>query len=144
MQWSSAPNGGFTGPNVKPWMSVNPDYAQGINAETEVADPGSTYHFYAAVLRLRKQYLDIFVYGDYKMLDRENQEIFAFVRDGKALVACNFTGKDVQWTPSNYGVKGVEKLLLSNYDSEVVGTHMLLREKWYLRPFETVVALVDM
>lgn len=143
VQWSGAPNGGFTGPNVKPWMSVNPDYVR-VNAEREVDDPASTYNYWASVLRLRKQNLDIFVYGDYVSVDRESEDVFAFVRDGEALVLCNFTDKALEWDPAANGVKSTREVLLSNYEGVGVATQRIMGAKWPLRPYEALVVLVNM
>lgn len=123
-------------------MSVNPDHVR-VNAEQEVDDPDSTYNYWASVLRLRKQNIDTFVYGDYLLLDRDSEDIFAFVRDRKALVLCNFTDKTLEWDPAANGVKGT-KVLLSNYDSVGVVTQRIIEAKWPLRPYEALVVLVDM
>lgn len=123
-------------------MSVNPDHVR-VNAEQEVDDPDSTYNYWASVLRLRKQNIDTFVYGDYLLLDRDSEDVFAFVRDGKALVLCNFTDKTLEWDPAANGVKGT-KVLLSNYDSVGVVTQRIIEAKWPLRPYEALVVLVDM
>ena len=141
VQWSSAPNGGFTGPNVKPWMSVNPDY-KNVNAEKEVDDPNSTYNYWASVLRLRKQELDIFVYGDYQPVDRNSQDIFAYVRGGKILVVCNFTDKALDWDAKANGVQNTQEVLLNNYDGTGVATQRIMGEKWPLRPYEALVVML--
>ncbi|KAE8355138.1 glycoside hydrolase superfamily [Aspergillus coremiiformis] len=146
VQWSAAPNGGFTGPNVKPWMSVNPDYARGVNAEAQVNDPNSTYHYWAAVLALRKRYLDIFVYGSYELVDRDSQAIFAYTRqyeDQKALVLANWTGGTLEWDPSSNGVKGVKDVLLNTYDSTRDVQDRFASAQWSLRPYEAVVLLIE-
>lgn len=145
MQWSSAPNGGFTGPNVKPWMSVNPDY-QLVNAQDQAEDPGSLYHYWASVLKLRKQYLDIFVYGNYDLVDRDSQEIFAYTRQyegQKALVLANWTDKELEWDAAGNGITGAMEALLNNYESAESAKKRLSAAKWNLRPYEAVVALVS-
>lgn len=43
MQWDDSVNGGFTTGN--PWIGVNPAYPQ-INAEQQLNDPDSIYHYY--------------------------------------------------------------------------------------------------
>ncbi|KAB8236999.1 hypothetical protein ETB97_006272 [Aspergillus alliaceus] len=146
VQWSNAPNGGFTGPNVKPWMSVNPNYARGINAEAQVSDPNSTYHYWASVLGLRKKYLDIFVYGNYDQVDRDSQEIFAYSRqyeDQKALVLANWTECMLEWDSSSHGVKDVKDVLLNTYDSVSDAKERFSGTKWTLRPYEAVVLLTE-
>jgi glycosidase len=124
-------------------MSVNPDYVR-VNAEREVDDPDSTYNYWASVLRLRKQNIDIFVYGDYVSVDRESEDVFAFVRDGEALVLCNFTDKALEWDPAANGVKNTREVLLSNYEGVGVATQRILGAKWPLRPYEALVVLVNM
>lgn len=144
MQWSDAENAGFTGPGVKPWMSVNPDYPR-ANAAAEVKDPNSTYHFWAAVLGLRKKYLDVFVYGDWVQVDAPSEEVFAFTRqyeNQKALVVCNFTPNTLEWDAGSNGVSSVKEVLLNNYDQPTEASQRFSGAKWSLRPYETVVSLV--
>ncbi|PWY92827.1 alpha-amylase [Aspergillus heteromorphus CBS 117.55] len=144
VQWSSAPNAGFTGPNAKPWMSVNPDYVR-FNAEAQVKDPKSIYNYWASVLGLRKKYLDIFVYGNYELVDRDSQEIFAYTRqyeDQKALVLANWTEKTLEWDSASNGVKRAKEVLLNTYDSAESVKERFSGSKWELRPFEAVVAIV--
>lgn len=145
MQWSSAPNGGFTGPNAKPWMSVNPDYVR-FNAEAQVNDPNSIYHYWGAILGLRKKYLDIFVYGDYDLVDKDSQEIFAYSRqyeDQKALVLTNWTENTLEWDATANGVKGVKGVVLNSYESAEAAKGRFSGHKWSLRPYEAVVLLVE-
>lgn len=143
VQWSSAPNGGFTGPNVKPWMSVNPDYVT-VNAKAQVNDPNSTYHYWAAVLGLRKKFLDVFVYGDWVLIDQPNEEIFAFTRqyeNDKALVVCNWTENTVNWDAEKNGFGVVKAVLLDNYDTGKAVQHFT-GGQWSLQPYQAAVFLV--
>ncbi|PYH84812.1 alpha-amylase, partial [Aspergillus uvarum CBS 121591] len=146
VQWSAGPNGGFTDPNVKPWMSVNPD-SERVNAEAQVKDPQSTYHYWSSVLGLRKKYLDIFVYGDYTLVDRESQEVFAYTRqyeDQKALVLANWTDQTLEWDPVANGVEAVKGVVLNTYEStELAEGRFQSGGKWSLRPYEAVVVLVQ-
>lgn len=144
VQWSDAPNAGFTSPDVKPWMSVNPDYVK-VNAAAEVKDPNSTYHYWAAVLGLRKKYLDIFVYGDWVLVDRPSQDVFAYTRqyeNQKALVMCNWTEKNLNWDASSNGFSDVKELLLNNYEGATEAKQRFSGGKWSLRPYEAAVMLV--
>ncbi|CRL20727.1 Glycogen debranching enzyme GlgX [Penicillium camemberti] len=144
VQWSAAENAGFTGPGVKPWMSVNTDYVR-INAEAEVKDPNSTYHYWATVLKLRKQYLDIFVYGDFTLLDKPNQEVFAYTRqyeDQKALVVCHWTEKTLEWDAASNGITSIKKVLLNTYEGVEEASQRFSGGKWTLRPYEAVVLLL--
>ena len=98
-------------------MSVNPNYTQ-INAENQVSDPTSLYNYWRSVLSLRKKYLDIFVYGDFVLVDRDNENLFVYTRqfeDQKALVACNFTDRTVEWDSAEDLVGEAKEVLLNNY-----------------------------
>jgi glycosidase len=141
VQWSSAPNAGFTSPNVKPWMSVNPNHKT-INAEAQVSDPSSPYSYWRAVLNIRKKYMDIFVYGDFVMLDRYSEEVWAYTRqydDQQALVLCNWTDKTVMWDPAANDIGAVKDVVLNSYGVR----EKYSGEKWPLRPYEATVLLVS-
>ncbi|KAL1968129.1 hypothetical protein VTN77DRAFT_2260 [Rasamsonia byssochlamydoides] len=141
VQWSAAPNAGFTAPDVKPWMSVNPNHTT-INAEAQISDPNSPYSYWRSVLSLRKKYLDIFVYGDFVLLDRHSEEVFAYTRqyeDQQALVLCNWTDRAVVWDPAANGIGKVKDVLLNSYGV----SEKYAGEKWALRPYEATVLLVS-
>lgn len=55
MQWSSAPNAGFTTADAAPWLPIHPDYRM-TNVDTEARDPTSILNCYKRLLRLRKQH----------------------------------------------------------------------------------------
>lgn len=99
MQWTSESQAGFT-TSSSPWMRVNTNYTV-INAASQTSNPDSVYHCYRQVLTQRKAHKDIFVYGDYSLVDEKNEKVFAYERiSGKgerALVACNFSKEEVQW-----------------------------------------------
>lgn len=144
VQWSAAENAGFTGPGVKPWMSVNTDYPN-VNAEAAIKNPNSTYHYWATVLKLRKKYLDTFVYGDFTLLDKPNQELFAYTRqygDQKILVVCHWTEKTLQWDAAVNGITVVKDVLLNTYESADDARPRFSDGKWTLRPYEAVVLLL--
>lgn len=135
VQWKNAPYGGFS--NVVPWFHVNPNYPT-INVEDEMKDPNSLWHYYKKVLNLRKNssYKDTFVYGTYKQVLRDDEEIYGYVRENKdtILVITNFF--DITKTVSVDGFS-VEEVLLSNYESEDVNLESLT-----LRPYESLVLKV--
>ncbi|KAJ5162249.1 hypothetical protein N7492_007641 [Penicillium capsulatum] len=144
VQWSDAPNAGFTGPNVKPWMSVNPDYVR-VNAAAQVKDLNSTYHFWGLVLGLRKKYLDIFVYGDWVLVDEPNQEVFAYTRqyeNQKALVLCNWAERNLDWDASSNGITAVKEVLLNTYEHAAEASQRFSGDRWSLRPYEAAVLLL--
>ena len=90
MQWTADTNAGFT--TGVPWIRVNPDHRM-VNVAAAEADTGSVLHFFRRLVRLRKSQPAL-VYGRYRLLDRENPEVFAYTRslDGRTLmVALSFS-----------------------------------------------------
>ncbi|MDY7076179.1 MAG: alpha-glucosidase [Chloroflexota bacterium] len=83
MQWANAPNGGFSPPGVRTWLPVNPNYAQGVNVDDQLADPGSLLSFYRNVLYMRKQ-TPALVAGDYTPLHEDAEHYLAFIRSSEA------------------------------------------------------------
>ena len=98
MQWSDAPEGGFT-TGTKPWLAVNPNYTT-INAAAELKDADSVLHFTQKAIALRHAH-HAFVYGDYKDLDPANPQVFAYTRslgEERYLVVLNFSQKPIAYT----------------------------------------------
>ncbi|KAL6869042.1 hypothetical protein ACO1O0_000365 [Amphichorda felina] len=99
MQWDASPHAGFTTGST-PWMRTNDNYTA-INAAAQVNDPRSVYHCWRQVLERRKALKDIFVYGDYALVDEPNEQVFAYKRTAAngetALVVCNFSAESVTW-----------------------------------------------
>lgn len=100
MQWDASPNAGFTTADANPWMRVNDNYTD-INAASQTSDSNSVYSCYRQVLGKRKEYKDIFVYGNFQLVDESNDKIFAYSRRADsgetALVVCNFSVDSVAW-----------------------------------------------
>lgn len=122
MQWDGSRNAGFT--KGEPWIAVNPNYRD-IHAENRHA-AGSVFAYYQKLIALRKE-LDVVTDGEFKLLHREDEEIFAYERktgSEKLTVYCNFseTERDLPAPPG--------QLLIGNYDlDEKEGTVRL-------RPYE--------
>jgi glycosidase len=129
MQWTADRHAGFT--TGEPWFRVNDTYSA-CNAEAQVGVQGSSFEYWRSILGLRKQMLDIFVYGDFQMVDTEHEDIFAYERSFKGqsvLVVCNFRQYEVDWIlPAGFNTRN---LLISNYNG--VDAHESLVK---LRPFE--------
>ncbi|KAI8957352.1 glycoside hydrolase family 13 protein [Daldinia sp. FL1419] len=79
-QWDDSPNAGFSGKGVKTWMRVHDAYPE-VNVNKQISDPGSILNFYKAVLKLRKKYKDVFVWGAFRLLERDDEAIFAYVKE---------------------------------------------------------------
>lgn len=127
MQWSGQKNAGFT--EGTPWIAVNPNYKE-INAEEQIGQADSIYEFYRKLIRLRKEY-PVFVDGEFSLLLKEDEQIFAYTREDAAsrmLVCANFSDRTVncplvnEWTDS--------RILIHNYEGE---------PKEQLRPYEAVI-----
>lgn len=129
MQWTAGKNAGFT--QGTPWIGVNPNYTE-INAEEELKNMDSVFHYYKKLIALRKKY-EIFTEGSFRLLLEEDENIFAYEREyngKKLLVAGNFTEKEVpcsilrEWEG--------EETLIHNYEGEKEGI---------LRPYEAFMKL---
>lgn len=79
MQWANAANAGFCPAGVRPWLPVNPNYAQGVNVADQMNDPSSLFHFYRRLLHLRRQ-TPALIAGDYQPLHQTATDYLAFLR----------------------------------------------------------------
>ncbi len=89
-QWNDQENAGFT--TGTPWLKINPDYKK-VNAAAQEKDPNSVLNYFRKMIKLRKQLAEL-VYGSYKLLDRENPNVYAYTRslgNKKVLVLLNFS-----------------------------------------------------
>ena len=126
MQWSTAPNAGFT--TGEPWLLVNPNY-RSINAEDQIGRDDSIFTCYRTLIRLRKE-LPVLTNGTYEPLLEEDKHIFAYRRDDREhrlLVVCNFFGDPVPDPLTEEEKDG--RLLLSSYTDAA-------EEPTMLRPYE--------
>lgn len=136
MQWSTDRHAGFT--SGEPWFRVNDSYST-CNAATQVGSAESPFEHWAEILRLRKNLVDIFVYGNFEMVDAANDDVFAYRRThngDSVLVVCNFREKETQWLlPSGVQSPRDEDLLISTHGGVVPtsSVHTLS-----LRPFEAL------
>jgi glycosidase len=117
MQWTSDPHSGGFSPSLKaPWMRVNPNTKR-INAAAQINDPASPFSYWRSVLAARKENREAVIYGDFEMLDVENERVLAYTRraeDGSTiLVVCNFSDEDVTWV-SKRSLGSITKVVLTN------------------------------
>ena len=132
MQWSAAPNAGFT--TGTPWIGVNPNY-ETINAEAQENDPDSVLCFYRRLIALRRE-LPIITEGDYTLLLADHPQVFAYQRSwqGQRLyVICSFSAQTFD-APEILPYCG-GRLLLCNYAPD--------GDTQTLRPYEARVYLVE-
>ncbi|MCM3616475.1 alpha-glucosidase [Sutcliffiella horikoshii] len=138
MQWNSEDHAGFT--TSSPWVAVNPNFTT-INAESEMANPDSIFHYYKQLIQLRRQN-DLIVYGDFQMILEDDQEIFAYVRtyqNKKLLVICNFYDQEPTFKLPKDIHFMTKQLLLSNYKVDEQASISDIN----LQPYETRVYLLN-
>lgn len=128
MQWSREQGAGFT--TGEPWIRLNPNYIA-INAQDQLNDPDSVFHYYQKLIALRHKH-PIIVYGRFVPLLENDEHVYAYQRrlDGETLtVACNFSSSKAPCTLFDHA-PGQE--LISNYSTHQQGV---------LQPYEARVLL---
>lgn len=133
MQWSAAPNAGFT--SGTPWMKVNPNYKE-INAQESREDEDGIFGFYQKLLRLRKGNRTV-IEGKYECLLPKDKNLFVYTRttaEKTYLVICNFTDRErVLRLPERLRGKDAACVLTN------CPTPLQLRSDTKLRPYEGTV-----
>jgi alpha-glucosidase len=142
LQWSGAPNGGFSPPDVETWLPVNPDYAEGVNVAAQEGNPASLLNFYRRMLNLRRV-IPALIAGDYFVLDPQSEEYLAFLRRDPdigqtCLVVLNFSDTE-QTATFDLRVFGGEQLQLL-FSSSERADRTLPPENLNFAPFEIFVA----
>lgn len=134
VQWDDTPYAGFT--TGEPWMSVHPNYKE-INVKQQLSDPSSVLNFWKSMLRMRKQYIDLFCHGSFEMFDVKDAATMYYTKtfeDQQVFVALSFTdNKKKLEVPGKLQGKKM-RLLVSNVDDVEGGE---------LRPWEGRVYLVE-
>lgn len=135
MQWSSAPQGGFT--TGTPWLAVNPNYTK-INASTQVDDNHSVYGYHRQLIALRR-HTPALVHGEYRDLAPEHPKLFVYTRtlkDEQYLIAINFSRETQDWTlPEG---KKILQTVISNRpeDAASAGADHLTLQAWQAAIFK--------
>lgn len=116
VQWSAEENAGFS--TGTPWFHVNPNYKE-INVAAAEADPDSILNYYRAILKLRKEYKDTAIYGEYKEhlgCDKRVMVYDKIAEDGSKLtVVINLSDKTVSARRAKKFVDADAKRLIGNY-----------------------------
>jgi len=111
-QWDDRNNAGFT--SGTPWLAINPDYKT-VNVAHEETDPDSVLNYFRRMVRLRKSLPEL-VYGSYKLIDKNNPNVYAYTRilnDQKVLIILNFSNQQMPFrVPVSAG--SVTDVLLNN------------------------------
>lgn len=114
-QWDNTSHAGFT--TGTPWIKVAPNYKT-INVAAEEKDPKTCLNYFRKVVKLRNNN-KVLIYGDYKLLDKENSKIYAYTRtldNVKMLVLLSFTKEPVQWKIPD-DLQLTSEIMINNYDT---------------------------
>ncbi len=113
MQWSAEENAGFT--TGKPWLKVHPNHVA-RNVAAQQKDPASLFHFYKALLALRKS-TPALQKGLFLPLTHDPRQVLAYLRQTEnqtVLVALNFGRRKVKLALGPRLMDAKWELLLSN------------------------------
>jgi trehalose-6-phosphate hydrolase len=114
MQWSAAPNAGFT--QGTPWIGCAENYPQ-INAEAALADLDSVFYAYRQLITLRKQY-PLLTHGDYQDLAPEHPALWCYQRSWngqRLLVVANLSREPLVWDAEGVEPSSQWRPLMGNY-----------------------------
>jgi alpha-glucosidase len=143
MQWSNNPNAGFSPSDVKTWLPINPDYAQGINVRDQDHNPNSLLNYYKLLLKVRK-HTPALVEGEYIPLNPTSKDYFTFLRQSEeqtVLVVLNFSEQPLELDFSRAKeIKGHSlKLLFSSAERQLTTKSP---RGLAISPFEVLIAEV--
>lgn len=111
MQWSAEPNAGFSAATAKPWMRAHDNHTE-VNVQAQNDNSSSVLSFWKSMMRLRKEYADVLVFGTFEVLDEQNGEVFSYIKksaERSVLVALNFSD-----SPQKIAQADGQKLLVSS------------------------------
>ena len=113
MQWNASANAGFS--KGIPWIISDEDYID-CNAEKELEDENSVYHFYKELIQIRKAH-EALIYGEFAIINRRDKDLFTYYRslgEERFFVECNLCNRPMKRISS---ISGYE-LTLSNYKNQ--------------------------
>jgi alpha-glucosidase len=137
MQWSSAPNAGFSPAQARPWLPLHPDFRQ-RNVEAMEANPNSLFHFYRRLIALRKS-SPALQRGMFTLLTFGTRFLLAYLRqtaEETVLVGLNFTGRRQRLVLGGELARTDWELLLSSHGQALPAIQNGLLP---LGPFEALV-----
>ncbi|KAL2138900.1 hypothetical protein VTI28DRAFT_6057 [Corynascus sepedonium] len=128
----------------EPWMKPHP-LAGEINVASQLDDPDSVLAYWRKMLRFRQEHAHLLVYGDFKDLRPDDNDLFVFLKEpdhglgDKALVVLNFTSEEKTWSVPSSAELGVSK---APELIPIMATHSGKSTVGSLAPFEGEVYLV--
>ena len=130
MQWNHGVNLGFSKASPEKLYIPTDDKPNSPTVEDQMKDPNSLYYEVKKLIALRKEN-DTLVYGDFRVIEEENPDIFAYERnlgEKKLVVLCNFRDTAAEMKARYDLTKGT--ILIHN------DTANLTKEVWKLQPYE--------
>lgn len=135
VQWDDTVNAGFN-EGHKTWLKINPNY-QMINVENQQNDSSSILSYYKELIKIRKdpKYKDIFVYGKFEALLKEDENVFVYTRtyENQKIIVITNMSKENQTIKLSVSIKDV---ILSNYHKKYNSDQLVLDS------YETIVAKI--
>ena len=138
MQWSGAANAGFSPAEVKPWLPVNPNYAEGINVRDQEGNPASLLNYYRRLLAVRRK-TPALRGGEYTPLNIDAMDYLAFLRQTPqqtVLSVLNYSGTA---QPLHLKINGYAQALLL-FSSAGRSKSELLLADLTAAPYEVLIA----
>jgi oligo-1,6-glucosidase len=115
VQWSDKKHAGFT--TGQPWMRVNDNY-EDINIAAQLGKSDSVLHFWTKMLKIRKEYAEIFVQGGYCVYEYDDLNTFTFEKKAasgrSAMVMLNFGEEEQPFKVPDTLQGKLMKCLISN------------------------------
>lgn len=126
MQWDSSPHAGFTSRKEGGWMRIHDDY-KSINVADQLKDQSSVLNFWKKMLKMRKEFREVFIHGAFEAFDMGDEKIFMFCKKGsgdrgRALVVLNFSSEEQRWKRPD--LEGKFEFLVGNVEGD--GTENVL------------------
>jgi alpha-glucosidase len=123
MQWSAAPNAGFSPAGVRPWLPVHPNYLR-RNVDAQQADPDSLLNWTKTLIAARHQH-PVLRIGMITPITYGTRFILAYLRQTEGetvMVVLNFSSKRQRLVLGRELAGRTWKLLLSNKRNSMVAT----------------------
>jgi alpha-glucosidase len=123
MQWSAAPNAGFSPAGVRPWLPVHPNYLR-RNVDAQQADPDSLLNWTKSLIATRHQHPALRI-GMITPITYGTRFILAYLRQTEGetvMVVLNFSSKRQRLVLGRELAGRTWKLLLSNKRNSMVAT----------------------
>lgn len=127
MQWDASNiSAGFTDRPEGGWMRAHDLYPE-INVAQQQDDPDSVLSFWKNMLRFRKAHAELFIYGNFRLYDADNEKTFVFAKTTAesgtaaagagqtAVVVLNFTSEDQTVDLPSANEVGALQLQVGNY-----------------------------